>query len=157
LARLTRSEIGKNLLTQAGLANSEFRFPSETEWEYAARGGPQWRDGFQFSGGNDIELLAWHDRKAGDHTQDVAQKAPNQLGLFDMSGNVWEWCQDMYTADVSAIPRDGSPRQGDAPERVLRGGCFHNWAIHCTVSKRYQIERQFHDGCIGFRPVFGVK
>jgi formylglycine-generating enzyme len=153
LSRLTSSEVGKKLAAQAGLTNGEFRLPTETEWEYAARGGQHWRDGFQFSGGNDIELLAWHDRKAGDHTQDVAQKMPNQLGLYDMSGNVWEWCQDMYSADVNAIPRDGTPRLGDAPERVLRGGCFHNWAIHCTVSKRYQIERQFHDGCIGFRPV----
>jgi hypothetical protein len=51
------------------------------------------------------------------------------------------------------FPHDGSPVFGLGPQRVLRGGCFHNWAIHCTVSKRYQIEKQFHDGCIGFRAV----
>jgi sulfatase modifying factor 1 len=152
-ARLRQSEVGQSLLVQASLRNGAFRLPSEAEWEYAARGGPHWRDGYRFSGSNDIDLVAWYDRRAGDCTQDVAQKAPNQLGLFDMSGNVWEWCQDVYTNEVSSIPQDGNPTAGDGPERVLRGGCFHNWAIHCTVSKRYQIEKQYHDGCIGFRIV----
>jgi formylglycine-generating enzyme required for sulfatase activity len=130
-----------------------FRLPSETEWEYAARGGPHWRDGFRYSGSNEIELVAWYDRRHGDHTQPVALKEPNQLGLYDMSGNVWEWCQDAYTDDVRAIPTDGTAFDGDGDERVLRGGCFHNWAAHCTVYKRYQIARYFHDGCIGFRLV----
>jgi formylglycine-generating enzyme required for sulfatase activity len=71
-----------------------------------------------------------------------------------MSGNVWEWCQDVYTSDVNNIPLDGTPYAGPCDERVLRGGCFHNWAIHCTVSKRYQIESKYKDGCIGFRLVF---
>jgi formylglycine-generating enzyme required for sulfatase activity len=152
-ARLPQSEAGRQLLAQSSLEGGTFRLPSEAEWEYAARGGPHWRDGYRFSGGNDIDLVAWHDRKGGDHTQDVARKAPNQLGLFDMSGNVWEWCQDTYVEDVRAIPQDGGPTPGDGPDRVLRGGCFHNWAIHCMVSKRYQMERQYHDGCIGFRVV----
>jgi formylglycine-generating enzyme required for sulfatase activity len=68
-----------------------------------------------------------------------------------MSGNVWEWCHDTYTDDVNSIPSDGRPFVDQGNERVLRGGCFHNWAIHCTVSKRYQIDRNYHDGCIGFR------
>lgn len=153
LARLRENVAGRSLLAQASLASGMFRLPSEAEWEYAARGGPHWRDVYRFSGGNDLDVVAWYDRKGGDHTHDVAQRAPNQLGLFDMSGNVWEWCQDAYTPDVRAIPQDGSPTTGDGLDRVLRGGCFHNWAIHCTVSKRYQMERQYHDGCIGFRVV----
>jgi formylglycine-generating enzyme required for sulfatase activity len=151
--RLQRSDAGKHILRQASLNPGVFRLPSEAEWEYAARGGPHWRDDFRFSGSNDIGAVAWYDRRDGDYTQEVARKAPNQLGLYDMSGNVWEWCRDTFIQDVAAIPADGSPNLRDGPDRVLRGGCFHNWAIHCTVSKRYAIGRQDHDGCIGFRVV----
>jgi formylglycine-generating enzyme required for sulfatase activity len=157
LDRLRESQSGRVLLARASLAGGTFRLPSEAEWEYAARGGPNWRDGFRFSGGNDIDAVAWYDRKAGDRTQDVAQKAPNQLGLYDMSGNVWEWCQDTFVKDVATIPPDGRPNLADGPDRVLRGGCFHNWAVHCTVSKRYEIGRECHDGCIGFRVVMAPR
>jgi formylglycine-generating enzyme required for sulfatase activity len=151
--RLRDSHAGKHFLGQASLDHGVFRLPSEAEWEYAARGGPHWQDGFRFSGSNDIDAVAWYDRRDGDHTQEVGRKAPNQLGLYDMSGNVWEWCQDTFFRDVAAIPADGSPNLRDGPDRVLRGGCFHNWAIHCTVSKRYEVGHQCHDGCIGFRVV----
>ncbi|HEV8293150.1 MAG TPA: formylglycine-generating enzyme family protein [Tepidisphaeraceae bacterium] len=145
LARINASKIFAN--------NLHFRLPSETEWEYAARGGPNWTDGFRYSGSNDIDAVAWYDRKWGDHTHDVAQKSPNQLGLFDMSGNVWEWCQDTHMPDIQKIPTDGTPYSGDGDERILRGGCFHNWPQHCTVFKRYEIAKDFHDGCIGLRLV----
>jgi formylglycine-generating enzyme required for sulfatase activity len=151
LARINESPIKTQMLAQASLSGAVFRLPSETEWEYAARGGPHWQDGFRYSGSNDIDLVAWYDRKWGDHTHEVAQKQPNQLGLFDMSGNVWEWCQDTFTRDVQRIPGDGSAFGARGDERVLREGCFHNWAMHCTVFKRYEIGHQFHDACIGFR------
>lgn len=154
LCRLNASPIPAQLGELAALRNAQFRLPTETEWEYAARGGPHWRDGFTFSGSHDIEAVAWYDRRHGDHTQPVAQKAPNQLGLYDMSGSIWEWCQDVYTREVQLIPTDGSAFTGSGEERVLRGGCFHNWAIHCTVSKRYEIQKDAHDGCIGFRLAF---
>lgn len=101
-----------------------------------------------------MDRLAWHDRIGGDCTKDVALKAANQLGLFDLSGNVWEWCEDTFTETVGDLPADGRRHGASGPERVLRGGCFHNWAMHCTVSKRYRIEPRFCDGCIGFRLVF---
>jgi formylglycine-generating enzyme required for sulfatase activity len=152
LDRVNESSVRALIRSQLPKAGA-FRLPSESEWEYAARGGRLRSDGLRFSGSDDVDAVAWHDRKHGDHTQPVALKAPNQLELYDMSGNVWEWCQDVFTPDVRSIPEDGTAFQGPADERVLRGGCFHNWAIHCTVSKRYQIGRQFHDGCIGFRLV----
>jgi formylglycine-generating enzyme len=155
LQRLNESAVAASLFEQIG-RRLEFRLPSETEWEYAARGGPGWREGYRYSGSNDIDAVAWYDRRHGDHTQPVALKAPNQLGIFDMSGNVWEWCQDTHSGDVSLIPTDGTPHDGPGDERVLRGGCFHNWAAHCTVSKRYEIARDFHDGCIGIRVVLGA-
>ena len=116
------------------------RLPSETEWEYAARGGPAWRDEFAFSGSNDPDRVAWYGpqwtstrqaivrmlgprlgwrlagrwprRRRATETHDVALKAPNQLGLYDMSGNVWEWCQDVCTDDLDAVPADGTPYLG---------------------------------------------
>lgn len=154
LDRINQSHVRAAVLSQGAVRTGMFRLPSETEWEYAARGGPHWRDGFPFSGSHEIDAAAWHDRKHGDHTQPVAQKAPNQLGIYDMSGNVWEWCQDTFIRDAGQIPADGSPFAGPGEERVLRGGCFHNWARHCTVSKRYAIAPDAHDGCIGFRLVF---
>jgi formylglycine-generating enzyme len=152
LARVNASPVLAAITVQApNGVRSGFRLPSEAEWEYAARGGAHWQDGCRFSGGSDVDAVAWYDRRHGDHTQEVARKAPNQLGLYDMSGNVWEWCQDTFTPNVDEIPADGSPFSGESPDRVLRGGCFHNWAIHCTVSKRYEIVRDYRDGCIGFR------
>jgi len=159
-----------------------FRLPSETEWEYAARGGPHWTDGYRFSGSNDIDKVAWYGhrftaarrlvcrvlgwrrgwRLAGrrprgkaTHPHAVAGKAPNQLGLYDMCGNVWEWCADTCTDDIDSVPSDGTPYLDAGEERRLRGGCHHNWDIHCTVSFRYGIDPDAHDGCIGFRLALG--
>ena len=151
LDRINNTPLGVSIRGQIETNVARFRLPSEAEWEYAARGGPAWSDGFGFSGSDNIDAVAWYDRRHGDHTQPVALKAPNQLGIHDMSGNIWEWCQDVFTRDVISIPDDGSPFLGPGDERVLRGGCFHNWAIHCTVSKRYEIGSGHRDGCIGFR------
>ena len=96
-------------------------------------------------------LLQLKNTEKGTETHEVGQKAPNQLGIFDMSGNVWEWCQDYFQKDIHKIPANGKPYLENTGERVLRGGCHHNWAIHCTVSKRYAIAPDAKDGCIGFR------
>ncbi|MFO0911954.1 MAG: SUMF1/EgtB/PvdO family nonheme iron enzyme [Pirellulales bacterium] len=156
LDRLNNSSSRGQVEAALGHPSGHFRLPTEVEWEYAARGGRDWSDGYQFSGSDDIDSVAWYDRKHGDHRQPVALKQPNQLGLFDMSGNVWEWCQDVYTPDVSLIPTDGTAYTGPGDERVLRGGCFHNGKIHCTVSKRYEIGSQYHDECIGMRLAYDL-
>ena len=158
-----------------------FRLPSEAEWEYAARGGPRWRDDFTFSGSNDPDAVAWYGRRwtrghqllvrlfgwrkawrfahrlprfpRPTRSHPVATKAPNQLGVFDMSGNVWEWCEDVCTDSMEAIPADGRPYLGLGDARRLRGGCHHNWDLHCTVWWRYGIQQDAHDGCIGVRVV----
>jgi sulfatase modifying factor 1 len=162
-----------------------FRLPSETEWEYAARGGPHWRDDFAFSGSNDPDEVAWYGPRWGradqalvrllgwragwrlanrvrkllprrTRTHPVGVKAPNQLGLYDMSGNIWEWCEDVCTDDLGAVPVDGRPYLGAGPDRRLRGGCHHNWDLHCRVFWRYGIESDAQDRCIGFRVVLGA-
>ena len=153
LSRINGSRIHASIVPRLAEGNWTFRLPSETEWEYTVRGGPHWPDGLRFSGSDDIDAVAWYDRKHGDWTQPVGQKAPNQLGIYDMSGNVWEWCQDVFTRDFALVPQDGTSFVGPGEDRVLRGGCFHNWAVHCTVWKRYEIAHDYHDGCIGFRLV----
>jgi formylglycine-generating enzyme required for sulfatase activity len=159
-----------------------FRLPTEAEWEYAARGGPHWRDDFRFSGSNNPDAVAWYgprwrrwrtsaSRVLGarhgwrllgrrrftlrgrTRTHAVGRKAPNQLGLYDLSGNVWEWCQDVCTDHAREIPADGRAFEGEGNERRLRGGCHNNWDLHCTVAWRYGIAPDAHDGDIGFRMV----
>lgn len=182
---LERANAGPILMALAGGdPGLRLRLPSEAEWEYAARGGPHWRDGYAFSGSNDPDTVAWYGpRWTRGHramarllgwraawrlahllgppgrlrteTHPVAMKAPNQLGLFDMSGNVWEWCEDAC-AGVDQAPRDGTPYRGPGDERRLRGGCHHNWDLHCTVWWRYGMEATAHDGCVGFRLALGT-
>jgi formylglycine-generating enzyme len=135
--------------------SGKFRLPTETEWEYAARGGLYWKDNFIYSGSTNISEVAWQgDKHSGTETHPVGQKKPNQLGIHDMCGNVWEWCQDYFQGDITQIPKDGTPCLIESTERVLRGGCHHNWEIHCTVSKRYEITPDAKDECIGFRIAF---
>ncbi len=136
--------------------SATFRLPSETEWEYAARGGEYWRAGFRFSGSNDVDSVAWYEENSGKVTHEVGEREPNQLGIHDMCGNVWEWCQDCFSRDIRNIPCDGSALVGSSPQRVLRGGCHHSWAVHCTVSKRYEIARRYGDACIGFRVALSI-
>lgn len=155
LSQLNNSDIIKTFRKQLNQPSALFRLPSETEWEYAARGGLHWKDNFEHSGSNNIDEVAWYQLNSGDRRHPVGQKAPNQLGLYDMNGNLWEWCEDALTYDTFQIPKDGRPYRGESEEMILRGGCFHNWAIHSTVSKRYAIGPEFGDGCIGFRLALG--
>lgn len=145
-----------------------FRLPTETEWEYAARGGQHWQDGFRFAGTNNMDEAGWYEGNSGPYhdlamisqlkngdkltrAHAVGQKKANQLGLYDMNGNLWEWCQDWFVRDTRQIPKDSSAYAIATGDKVLRGGCHHNGAVHCTNTKRYEIGPEFFDGCIGFR------
>jgi formylglycine-generating enzyme required for sulfatase activity len=148
-----KNEIGGEF---ESISSLQFRLPSETEWEYAAKGGVHWRDNFIYSGSNNIDEVAWYKDNSLDESEPVGQKKPNQLGIYDMSGNVWEWCRDYFHRDTSKIPKDGSPCLETSADRVLRGGCFHNWAVHCTATKRYEIMPEYKDPCISFRLVLSL-
>ena len=116
------------------LTGKNFRLPTEAEWEYAARGGNKSR-GYKDSGSNNSDVVAWYGNNSGDKTHLVATKQSNELGLYDMSGNVWEWCQDWYGKykSNSQINPTG-PSTGS--RRVLRGGSWGNRARFVRVSFR---------------------
>ena len=123
-------EFVRKLNARTGL---NFRLPTEAEWEYAARGGRKSR-GYKYSGSNSLGDVAWYEASIGDGTHPVGRKSPNELGLYDMSGNVYEWCQDWYGRYGSSGQTDpAGPSRGSI--RVLRGGGCSN-ARRCRVSSR---------------------
>ena len=110
------------------LTGQNFRLPTEAEWEYAARGGSK-SQGYEYSGSNNLDDVAWYDSNSGDKTHDVATKKPNELGLFDMSGNVLEWCQDWYGRDYySSSPSSNPTGPASGSYRVQRGGSWYDFA-----------------------------
>lgn len=112
----------------------QFRLPTEAEWEYASRGGNK-TQGFIFSGSNAIDEVAWYSKNSGKQTHCVASKIPNELGLYDMSGNVWEWCQDWYnTYSPEMQTNPVGPSSG--PDRVLRGGGYGSPESNCRSTNR---------------------
>lgn len=133
--------------------DKSFRLPTEAEWEYAARGG-QNSQGFLYAGSDEVEKVAWYYKNSGDKTQPVGQKQANELGLYEMSGNVWEWCGDMYRSGYSQQPLKQNPKGPDSGAgRVVRGGGWAYVARTCRVSYRHYFPPGYRVPHIGFRLV----
>ena len=131
------------------LTGKTFRLPTEAEWEYAARGGRHSR-GKVYAGSDNMSNVGWYNANAGGTTHPVKNKGVNELGLYDMSGNVWEWCNDWfgeYGYDDLTNPR--GPSSGST--RILRGGSWYNGAWHCRVSFRSGEASSLRTYIVGFR------
>jgi formylglycine-generating enzyme len=131
------------------LTGKNFRLPTEAEWEFAARGGSIGSPSL-FAGGNDLDSVAWNEYNSGDRMHPVGLKAPNELGLYDMSGNVWEWCNDWFgDYDSTAKTNPRGPSKGIC--RLTRGGSWYHDALHCRISLRECGPPDLRGYFLGFR------
>lgn len=117
------------------MTGQNFRLPTEAEWEFACRGGNNSR-GYKYSGSNNLGSVAWCDGNSGGKTHPVATKSPNELGIYDMSGNVWEWCADWYGGYSSSAQTNPKGPYGGS-YRVGRGGSWYYFVRSCRSSNRY--------------------
>ena len=116
------------------LTRATFRLPTEAQWEFAARGGNN-SQGYIYSGSNTIDDVAWYASNSSSTTHPVKTKAPNELGIYDMSGNVWEWCSDWWGGYTSSAQTDPTgPNTGS--RRVFRGGSWYSIATHSRITIR---------------------
>ena len=131
------------------LTGKNYRLPTEAEWEFAAQGGNQSK-GYKFSGSNNVSDVAWYSGNSKGTKHPVGTKSPNELGIFDMSGNVWEWCNDWYGKLSKNAQTDPQGPSTGGTRRVVRGGAFTEVAKFARVSQRSWIWN-FRTRSIGFR------
>ena len=126
-----------------------YRLPTEAEWEYAAKGGNRGKE-YKYSGGNTIDIVAWYDANSANSTNPVGTKSINELGICDMSGNVWEWCSDWYGPYSSTVQTNPlGPSSGT--NRVYRGGGWNSGAKNVRVSHRSFYAPDTRSATLGFR------
>lgn len=131
------------------LTGKNFKLPTEAQWEYAARGGKK-SSGYKYSGSNTIGDVAWYTDNSGKKTHDVGTKIPNELGLYDMAGNVWEWCSDWY-GDYSSSSQTNPSGSSSGSYRVSRGGCWNCVPGSCRLSDRSSYSPDDSFDILGFR------
>ena len=129
-----------------GITGKNYRLPTEAEWEYAARGGDRSK-GYKYSGSNNMNNVAWHGNNCYT-VRKVGKKLPNELGIYDMSGNVWEWCQDLYDS-YSSLSQHNPTGPDNGLFRITRGGSRSD--LNCRVSFRDTVPLDLYSSEIGFR------
>ena len=136
--------------------NRAYRLPSEAEWEYACRAGSD--TSYSFGNSNSqLESHGWYNGNSNDGTHPVGQKTPNAWGLYDMHGNVWEWCADWWNKNYNGAPTDGQPwLSGNDNFRLLRGGSWFNDAGRCRSAYRFRNYPDYRFNDYGFRIVSSV-
>jgi formylglycine-generating enzyme required for sulfatase activity len=113
-----------------------YRLPTEAEWEYAARGGAAWTDNYLYSGSDTLDDIAWYAGNSSNLTHTIGTKMPNQLGIYDMSGNLYEFCWDWYAPYHDNTTDPKGPGSGDM--RIVRGGSWMSIEANCVVAGRYR-------------------
>ena len=140
-----------NNMLSSELGGKRFSLPTEAQWEYAARGGKK-SGHYKYAGSNNIGSVTWYGGHSGSRTHPVGQKVANELGLYDMSGNVYEWCQDWY-GSYTGVSQTNPTGAASGSVRVLRGGSWITNEGSCRVSGRYKSPPDFRDGIRGLRLV----
>lgn len=153
LTAATWNEIIEDFLPALNaLTNAAFRLPTEAEWEYAAMGG-KYSKGTVYAGGEDLDKVAWYSLNSGNEKKKVKQKIPNELGLYDMSGNVSEWCSDWYTYYYNSEDSENPTGPETGEEKVIRGGDFSTAVQfdvgNCAVKYRSYLIPTCFNGCWG--------
>jgi formylglycine-generating enzyme required for sulfatase activity len=141
---------------QCNFAANGYRLPTEAEWEYACRAGTT---ALFFFGDEPAKLgaHAWYDQNSGGHPHPVGQKRPNAWGLYDMAGNVWQWCHDLYQVDYYQVSPPQDPRGPDnGKTRVVRGGSWRASDQACRAGYRYNENPGYADVCFGY-DIYGFR
>lgn len=134
-----------------------YHLPSEAQWEFAARGGNQSKN-FEFAGSDNLDEVGWYYDNSNGKTHPVGEKKPNELSIYDMSGNVWEWCQDKWHKNFNGTPNDGKAREdGSSSIRVVRGCAWYLNAEYCRVSSRLYADAGSSGDSYGFRLALSSK
>ena len=129
-----------------------YTLPTEAQWEYAARGGNK-ADGTKYAGSNMIDAVAWYTDNSGSTTHPCGSKRANALGIYDMSGNVWEWCKDWYSSSYASYDTNNPTGPSSGSDRVSRGCSWNYSATCCRVANRNYNSPGGRNGSLGFRVV----